>query len=218
MRFETSFAFTNREEKSNYVWLKYQSILKDRILDVGADRGELRRHLPENAEYTTAGLEPHHDIRVDLEGPLPLPANTYDCVLGLDVLEHVDRIHALFDELCRVSRRYVIVSLPNPWSSFFRGLRHGYYAPERPIKFYWLPTEPPTDRHKWFFAGSEAKRFIKERGERNRFHVVQIDQMGLEGFRRNMYRRLLSLVVHRSVLPEDLIGDTVWGVLEKERA
>lgn len=215
MKFETSFVFTNREQKAEYVWRKYQSILKKRILDVGADRGALKSHLPGDAEYTTCGLEPHHDVRADLEEPLPLPANEYDCVLCLDVLEHVDRIHELFDELCRISRRYVIVSLPNPWSSFLRNLFQGYYAKEQPTKFYGLPTDPPKDRHKWFFSASEAKRFITERGVRNQFQVAQIDEMGLKGFRLRVYRRLLSLVVHRTVRPDDLVGETVWAVLEK---
>jgi SAM-dependent methyltransferase len=217
MRFQTSFVFTNREEKARYVWLKYQSILSGRMLDVGADQSELRRHLPPDAEYVSAGLEPGHDVRADLENPLPLASGNYDCVLCLDVLEHVDRIHALFDEICRVSRRYVIVSLPNPWANFLRNLRVGYYLSDRPTKYYFLPTEPPVDRHKWFFAASEAKRFLRERGKRNGFHVVQIDQMGLEGFSKAIFRRILPLFVHRSILPEDLLGDTVWAVLERDQ-
>jgi len=33
-KFNTNFLYTNRETKSKYVWLKYQSILKNRVLDV----------------------------------------------------------------------------------------------------------------------------------------------------------------------------------------
>jgi SAM-dependent methyltransferase len=215
-RFKTPFVFTNREDKARYVWLKYGAILEGRVLDVGADRGELRRHLGATTTYATAGLEPYHDVKADLEQPLPLDSLAYDCVLCLDVLEHVDRIHQLFDEICRVSRRYLIVSLPNPWSSFLRDLRHGYYAPDRPTKFYYLPTDPPPDRHRWFFAASEAKRFVRERGARNGFAELQIDQMGLEGARKRALRHLLRLFVHRSILADDLVGDTVWAVLQRD--
>jgi SAM-dependent methyltransferase len=216
MQFETSLVFTNREEKSRYVWLKYQPILEGEILDVGADRGGLKQYLPSGVVYRTAGLELDHDVKVDLEEPLPLETRSFDCVLCLDVLEHVDSLHRLFDELCRVSRRYVVISLPNPWSSFLRNLRDGCYRPEQPLKYYFLPTDPPEDRHKWFFAASEAKRFIRERGARNGFRVVQIDQMGLTGLKRKLESKILRLFVHPSIQVDDLLCETVWGVLERD--
>ena len=37
MTYQTDYHHTDRETKARYVWLKYQPILKGRILDVGAD-------------------------------------------------------------------------------------------------------------------------------------------------------------------------------------
>lgn len=213
--FDTDFEYRNREEKARYVYLKYGSILRGKILDAGADQGYLGTHLGEDVEYTTAGLERFHDVRADFEQPLPLPSNAYDCVLCLDVLEHVDPIYRFFDELCRVTRRYLIIALPNPWNDLIHTLRRGWYSPERSMKFYALTPEPLPDRHKWFFSASDAKRFLEVRGRRNDMHVVQIDQVGLRGLRKQLSRRLLRRVLPASIAPEDLIGSTVWAVLEK---
>jgi SAM-dependent methyltransferase len=213
--FHTDFVYKNREQKALYVHAKYGPILKGRVLDVGADQGYLSTHLSGDVEYTTVGLEPHHNVRADLEQPIPLPSASFDCVLCMDVLEHVDAIYQLFDELCRVSRRYVIISLPNPWANFITTLRAGYYEHDRPMKFYSLPPSPLPDRHKWFFAASEAKRFIQLRGELNGMQVLQIDQMGLSGVRKQVSRRILRPLVHPSISLDDLLGDTVWAVIAK---
>ena len=35
--FQTDYHYTDRENKAKYVWLKYQPVLTDRVLAVGAD-------------------------------------------------------------------------------------------------------------------------------------------------------------------------------------
>ncbi len=43
------------------------------------------------------------------------------------------------------------------WVSFMGMLRGGFYKhTELPMKFYNLPTDPPEDRHKWFYGVHEA--------------------------------------------------------------
>ena len=150
--FHTDYHCTDHETKAKYVWLKYQPILKGRILDVGADECYLKQYLGENAEYWGIGLGGNPDQEVDLEKEkIPFPDNSFGCVLCLDVLEHIENIHDIFDDLCRMTRRYLIIPLPSPWSSLFEALLFGDYAPDQPMKFYGLPTEPPEDRHRWFF-------------------------------------------------------------------
>ena len=36
-----------------------------------------------------------------------------DCVVCTDVLEHVNNLHEVFEELIRITKRYVIISVPN---------------------------------------------------------------------------------------------------------
>lgn len=221
MIFKTDYRYTNRETKARYVWLKYKAILKGRILDVGADKCFLKQYLGEDVEYWGIGLEGHPDQRVDIEKEkIPFADNSFDCVVCLDVLEHLDNIHEVFDDLCRVLRRYMIISLPNPWTDFYRMLRSGEYRPGQPMKFYGLPLEPPEDRHKWFFSNDEAEKFILYRAGKNRMRVVQMDNYGMggegHGWHR-LFRVLARTILLRSGLNlKNLYVGTLWAVLEKE--
>ena len=215
-RFQTGFRYQSRHDKPRYVWEKYREILKGKILDVGADQCGLKAYMPGDAEYLGVGLGAGVDMEVDLDaGPLPFSDNTYDCVLCLDVLEHLENVHFMFDELCRVSRRYLVISLPNPWKDFIRMLRHGFYrGSEQPMKFYNLPVNPPEDRHRWFYSPMEAERFIRLRGERNGMTVIQTDHgrgKSNATFKKNIYKTF----IHKDIDVNQLFLGTQWTVLEK---
>jgi len=224
LRFHTDFKYTNRATKARYVWLKYQQILHgQKILDVGADECYLKQYLDEAAVYAGIGLGGKTDRQVDLEKEnLPYPENTFDCVLCLDVLEHLDNIHDVFDELCRVTRRYVIISLPNPYADFYYMLRFGGYRSGQPMKFYGLPLEKPEDSHKWFFSNEEAEKFIFYRAAKNGMTVVQMDNYGMgdegHGWRRLLRGLAQKILLHRHDLNlKNLYAGTLWVILEKER-
>lgn len=219
-RFFTNFKYTSREDKPEYVWWKYREILQGEILDVGADQCGLKKFLPDRTKYIGIGLGGSVDVEIDLEkGKLPYEDNRFDCVLCLDTLEHLDNIHEVFDELCRVTSKYLIISLPNPWAGFMNMLRGGYYKhTELPIKFYNLPTHLPEDRHKWFYGAHEAERFIKERGKLNGMEVLQIDRENASlNLKSRLYRMALKLIVHRDVDVDSLWSGNVWAVLVKRQ-
>lgn len=218
--FHTNHRYADRETKAKYVWLKYRSILKGRILDIGADECYLKQYLPADAEYWGIGLGGHPDQQVDLEQEkIPFPDNSFDCVLCLDVLEHLENIHEVFDELCRVTRHYVIILLPNPWKNFYNMLRRGEYRPGQPMKFYGLPLEPPEDRHKWFFSCEEAEKFILYRSGKMGMRVVQMDYQGV-GSEGRGWRRLVRAIARSVLFRNDLnlkalFSGPLWVVLEK---
>ena len=218
MKFYTDFMYTSRKDKPEYVWRKYGQILEGRILDVGADECGLKKFLPAGTEYIGIGHGGSVDVEIDLEKQkLPYEDNSFDVVLCLDVLEHLDNIHEVFDELCRVTSKYLIISLPNPWASFIGMLRGGYYKhTELPMKSYNLPTDPPEDRHKWFYGVHEAERFIKERGKLNGMEVLQIDRENASlNLKSRLYRMALKLIMHKDVNVDSLRGGSVWAVLVK---
>jgi SAM-dependent methyltransferase len=221
MEFVTTRSYESREDKARYVADKYRAILAGRVLDVGADRCFLKDLLP-GVDYTGIGMGGAPDIEVDLEAAqIPFADNAYDCVLCLDVLEHLDSIHAVFDELARVTRRYVIISLPNPYRDFV-GMLFGRAAPEVSLKYYGLPHDRQLDRHKWFFSNSQAEAFIRARAARCGLNVVQIDSEGagkprtLASAVKRAGLRLAALAF--PVRAEDLYYKTLWAVLEKPAA
>lgn len=214
--------YWNRESKAKYVWSKYQKYLKGfRILDVGCDEGYLRHYAMEGTSYFGIDKVGRPDIVLDLEGvtQLPFPDRSFDTVLCLDVLEHVDNLHLLFDDLCRVADRFVIVSLPNPYSDFYQMICFGDYAEGVPLKFYGLPLQPPEDRHKWFFSYDEAKRFLLLKSEENGFRTLHIDEHGLvtegRGMRRIMRRLAKHILLRRDLNLKNLHVATIWSVLKR---
>lgn len=224
MQFPTDLRYKGRVEKARYVWTKYQSILRGKnILDVGADERHLATHLDPAASYYGIGLGGSPDRVVDLETErVPFPDASFDAVICLDVLEHVENTHEIFDELCRVTREHVILSLPNSWEDFWKCVTIREYRPGRALKYYGLPPERPEDRHKWFFSASEARAFVRARAERNGMDVVQIDHS--PGMRaRGGISGLLDRWSARRLLREDLdfddlVAGTMWAVLAKRGA
>lgn len=166
------FEFTDREGKARYIAAKYAPILKGNVLDVGCDRRQLKAALPATVRYTGVDIGGEPDVTLNLEKQdLPFADKAFDCVVACDVLEHLDRLHAVFDELLRVSASRVIVSLPNPARDFLDAVIAGKDG----LKYYGLPVDAPADRHKWFFTADEARRFLSLRGGRSGFDVEQFD-------------------------------------------
>ncbi len=222
MQFQTRLRYENRAEKAHYVWDKYQSILRTSVLDVGADEKYLTRYLPPETRYWGIGLGGSPDQEVDLEaGVIPFAAGSFETVLCLDVLEHLDNLHAVFDELCRVSSRYVIISLPNAWAGILQVALFGDYALRHHLKYYGLPPEKPVDRHKWFLSYEEAAHFVATRAQKNQMRVVQIDPyyaINWQRWRNRTFRAAAHLLLRFSkVNAENFFISTMWAVLEKER-
>lgn len=221
------YYYTDRESKHKWVFEKYRKILKGRILDVGADEMHLKKFLPNDVEYIGTGLGDFDEqIKVDLEkDDLPFAPQTFDIVMCLDVLEHIETIHKVFDDICTISKEWVLISLPNPWQSLMSCLQEGQYKQGRNTKFYGLPLEREPDRHKWFFSSSEARDFVDYRAKKNNFDIfdLYIANEGSTGidpdvdkntkevinsFRHQVFRKDLNFC--------DLYEGTLWWVLKRK--
>ncbi len=108
------------------------------ILDVGAGEGFTlaRLHLEkigkrlEGIEYSKEAiklgkkLHPEFLIKHGNIYQLPYKNNSFDLVISTEVLEHLDSPRKGLQELIRVSKKYVLVSVPNePWFTIQRFLR-----------------------------------------------------------------------------------------------
>ena len=171
--YETRLAYTDRPTKAAYIADKYRAILNGSVLDVGCDAAPLRGLVARPEAYVGVDVRPDADLVVNLDQrSLPVEDRSFDTVVCTDVLEHLERCHAVFDELCRVSRRHVVVSLPNPLHALMDAIANGSQGR---LKYYGLPVDPPADRHRWFFGHEEAVEFLSQRGRGAGFGVEQMD-------------------------------------------
>ena len=162
-------SFGRRADRTQYALEHFGAYIKGRVLDVGCDEAVLRKLAPE-LDYTGVDIGGAPDVKLDLEktSHLPFADKSFDCVLCADVLEHLDNLHTIFEELIRVSRRWVIISWPNSWLAARVPIHRGRGS----FKFYGLPPDRPADRHKWFFCYSDARKFVWEHAKRKGVTVV----------------------------------------------
>ncbi len=105
------------------------------VLDVGCGEGfTLARLKKEHIGKVHEGIEIDHSAielgrklypKISIkEGDiykLPYRNNTFDLVIATEVLEHLENPKKAYRELLRVSKRYVLLSVPNePWFTFQR--------------------------------------------------------------------------------------------------
>lgn len=151
------------------------SLLKDKggaLLDIGARDRVLAKGLESGKwVYVSADMEGTHDYNLDLERKLEFADKQFDCVVALDVLEHVDQIHQAFAELLRISRRWVVIALPNMCSYDHRVslLFRGRPGTDK----YDLRVEAERDRHRWFLNLLDVDAFIAGAGRRGGFRVAE---------------------------------------------
>ncbi len=119
--------FRVRADRPNFIGRRFQTYLTGTVLDVGCDEAVLR-NLVRPKTYAGVGMTEQSDVKVDLEkqGRLPFKDGTWETVLCLDVLEHLNNFHDFSNEIFRVASRYVILSLPNCWSQARRSLAEGF--------------------------------------------------------------------------------------------
>jgi SAM-dependent methyltransferase len=213
VRWERRFQYASRAERAKFIAEVYGEFLAGDVLDVGCSGAALREAV--TGRYVGIDIAGQPDLVVNLEKErIPLPDDSFDCVVCSDVLEHLDNLHQTFDELVRVSRRYVLISLPNcfNYENVFR------IWTGRRLKFYGLPVRPDEDRHKWFFGHHEAEEFFRANATRLGLGIVGLDHLPLR-YRGLKGGLLLALVRVLSVTPRrfaELGTLATWVVLEKK--
>jgi SAM-dependent methyltransferase len=141
------------------------------VLDVGCRRRELREHLPEDVRYVGLDLFPPADVIASAEEPLPFDDDSFESVVLADVLEHLNDPHRALDEAMRVSRRSVVVLLPNLFTLVFRI----YFAVlgRMPGQKYAFGPDSQVDRHRWIMNFDQAESFTAGRAVLANWRVAQ---------------------------------------------
>lgn len=203
--------FYKRQERTEYIFQKFQKYFGKKILDVGCDKAFLKT-LITDIEYTGLDVSGDPDICMDLEkvDRLPFDDSSFDCVICADVLEHLDNLHLIFSELLRVTRCYVVISWPNNWVNARVPIRRGKGS----FKHYGLPAERPFDRHKWFFNLSEARHFVREQVRKNS-NIQLIEERLAEKPKFFFFRLLRHLRYPNQEYYLNRYAHTVWTVLQR---
>ncbi len=175
------------------------------VLDIGCRDGALRKYLPREVSYAGVDLSPGPNVtRVcNLEQGIPFADSSFDAVVALDVLEHIDNVWFAFDEMVRVARRQVMLVLPNSYHfrerlRFLRGREAGKYV---------LSPDPIQDRHRWLLSYRSAHSFCARQALR---HGLTLSESVMVDERRNILRELLV-----RVLPLNLMAVALFQVFAK---
>ncbi|MBI2625249.1 MAG: class I SAM-dependent methyltransferase [Candidatus Nealsonbacteria bacterium] len=156
------------QEKLDIVAGLFKDYLRGEVLDIGCGEGYLRKFV--EGKYTGLDKDGNPDIKADIRNGLNLKDMSFDTVLALDVLEHTDDIHRVFDNLCRISRQWIIISLPNIYEWRFRA----YFMFGKELDdLYRFSETPPIDRHRWIMSFNQAKNFVRKMSEKNNFEIAK---------------------------------------------
>ncbi|MFN0242950.1 MAG: class I SAM-dependent methyltransferase [Planctomycetota bacterium] len=206
-------SFPERADRVRYMASTFPNVIRGRVLDVGCDVRVLKQLRPD-LDYVGIDIGGDPDLKIDLETieRLPFVDRDFDAVLCSEVLEHLDNLHHVFGELVRVSRKHVLISLPNCWTAARRPVARGSGA----IGHYGLPTERPPDRHKWFFSLQEASEFASGMADAHGLSIVTM--RASEKPRPGLVRALRRLSHPDRDRYLNLFAHTLWVLFERRAA
>lgn len=129
------------------------------LLDAGCRTMALKPLLKGCSQYFGSDLIAAEGVlECNLEEKLPFNNKQFDVVTVLDVLEHLNNPHQALQELVRVAKKTLIVSLPNMYYIEFR-LR--FLLGNGISGKYKFPIDPCLDRHRWILSYEEAVNFMQ---------------------------------------------------------
>lgn len=143
----------------------------DSVLDVGCRDKILKDFLKKDAKYQGIDYKDSNEILGhNLEYGIPFEDNSFDIVFALDVLEHVENVHFLFDEILRVSKLEAIVAIPNIsyWKFRLRFLKGKDISDK-----YIFSSVKVLDRHRWLTSYNSAIKFVSENTKGNDVIIKQ---------------------------------------------
>lgn len=193
--------WTSRPERSGFVKRLANVLGVQSILNVGSGGArELARAVAGDIKVFDIDIAGECDLKLDLDAvdSLPFGDDEFDFVCSMDVLEHLENFHRINQELLRVSRRHVLVSLPNSACEIVNIILNkgrfgcdsdrGYFS-----KYYGLPLVVPDDRHRWWLYPQDIVRFYE--------HFAANNKCGVRYFlpRRTMKGRALELLLGRRI-------------------
>ena len=221
--------YTTRDQRNLFLSQRFSKYIGQTVLNVGGGgKKHLKKYLDNNISYTEIDIDGDPDMIVDLESiyPIPIEDNSFETVVCTDVLEHLDEFHRTFEEIIRISSKYVIISLPNSLKALRAYLKLTDYvsSSENPqysenyygihSKYYGLPLSKPLDRHKWFFSITDLENFFHKKKNDLGYSIEEEFIVGLRplNIKQFIFKGFLRILGKRFL--KNALGKTYWVIIK----
>lgn len=202
--------FKNRQERAAFIAKHFAAAVKESnsILDVGCSENDLKRIVGNKVFGIDIAGTPDKKVDLEKEKLSAFPDNSFDLAVCTEVLEHVDNFYEMIHELKRVSKKYILISLPN-CSHFLKTAKILFTG--NTGKFYGLPANKPEDRHKWFFSWEEADKLFTAYCQNNNLKInekfLNFNTTG------NITSKILGYLI--KLFPLNSLANDYWILIEK---
>ena len=138
--------------RNEFVANKLGNLNGEKILDIGCRDEVFKKYLKGKFDYYGIDYDPNDEcykenrLNYNLEKGLPDLSAKFDIINALDVLEHLENIHEIFNQLFKKSNNTISIALPNMGyykfrlNFLFRGEISGKYT---------FHNKKINDRHRW---------------------------------------------------------------------
>ena len=155
-------------DRNQFVARKLGKVNNQVILDIGCRDQVFKKSLLGNFEYIGVDYDKENEntefINHNLEQGLPKQIGKIDIINAMDVLEHVENIHDIFNECLEKSEQKVAIALPN--MAYYKFRLAFLFSGEISGK-YIFHSKKVVDRHRWFTTYYNNINFVKTNTPKN---------------------------------------------------
>jgi len=211
-------AYDDREGRNRWAASIVKAFPGKRILNLGGGgRRYLQKYLDPDHHVHEVDIVGDHDTNLDLDkiDRLPFEDGSFDTCCAFEVLEHLEQFHLVCDEMYRVCKSTLLISLPNSGvemvgicrnTRFYNDpLENGVYS-----KFYGLPLGAPEDRHRWWLTFEDIVRYFVWFEEAKSCNVSFYIPDDAYSLKRKIFRHLISDRLYLT-----FFCSTVWIKIQK---
>lgn len=179
------------------------------ILDVGCRDCSLADLFP-GVDYAGADLCPGPRVKYVGDVSQLEAGGTFDAVVALDILEHLESPSGTFDRLVPLAQQWLLISLPNTYDlkSRMQFLRKGHLGGK-----YVFGEAHPQDRHRWLMNKAEIYRFAHAKAAKHRLSLNLFDMTYGASGDRSVAATMGRITA--AVLPRSLATATVFALFTK---
>jgi ubiquinone/menaquinone biosynthesis C-methylase UbiE len=210
--------YEDREGRNRWAASVVKTFPGNSILNLGGGgKRHLQKFLSPEQRVHEVDIVGDHDTTLNLDeiDRLPFDDGSFDTCCAFEVLEHLEQFHLICDEMYRVCRSTLFVSLPNSAVEmmaicrneriFNDPLENGVYS-----KFYGMPLKVPEDRHRWWLTFEDIIRYFVWFEQAKSCEVRFFIPDSARSLKRKVFRMLAG---HRLYLT--LFCSTVWIRIQK---